>query len=95
MFVFDAFNANAFLKLTGPATAITNHPAFFTVTDGQTGKPVAGATLSGPASLSFLGGVVSNGNGEFGVAFHVPGTFALKASKLNAIRSNAFTVQVS
>ena len=93
MFAFDAFNANAFLELTGPATAIHNQPAFFTVTDGQTGKPVAGASLSGPAGVGVLGGV-SSGNGEIVVTFHLSGTFALKASKLNAIRSNVFTVHV-
>ena len=46
-FAFDAFNANVFLKLTGPVAAHVNVPVQLTVTDGQTGNPVAGASVDG------------------------------------------------
>ena len=91
-FAFDTFNANAFLKLTGLAIAIYNPPAFFTVTDGQTGKPVAGATLNGGT----LGGV-SNDNGQISssVIFHLDGPFEVKATKPHAILSNGVTILVA
>ena len=91
LFAFDAFNANAFLKLTGPATAFHGRPAFFTVTDGQTGKPVAGATVD--AGLGSSGGT-SDDNGQILVFFAVTGPREVKAMKPGAIRSNQVVVQV-
>ena len=93
LFAFDAFNANAFLKLTGPATATPNRPAFFTVTDGQTGKPVAGATLAvkGPGAPA-VG--TSDSNGQVSVTFQLLSVVQVKATRPGSIRSNQLTVLV-
>jgi len=85
LFAFNAFNANAFLKLTGPSTAHKGHPVIFTVTDGQTSKPVAGATVDGQTS---------NANGQVSVTFTNDGRQTVKATKSNAIRSNKLTIIV-
>ena len=86
LFAFNAFNANAFLKLTGPTTAHVGHPVVFTVTDGQTSKVVAGATVDGQTS---------DASGHVSVTFTHPGRQSVKATKSNAIRSNKVTVIVS
>ena len=44
LYAFNAFNALFILKHTSPSTANVNFPVILTVTDGQTGKPVAGWT---------------------------------------------------
>ena len=93
LFAFDAFNANAFLKLTGPGTAIVNQPTFFTVTDGQTGKPVAGATLDVGPGASAAG--TSDSNGQVSAIFMAVNTLhQVKASKPGSIRSNRVTLIV-
>ena len=88
LFAFDAFNANAFLKLTGPATARINKMFFVTVTDAQTGKPVAGAAVS-------FGISDANGNVPFNLGFTRIGVQKFKATKPGAIRSNEITIVVS
>jgi hypothetical protein len=85
LFAFNAFNANFFLKLTGPATAHHGVPVTLTVTDGQTGNPVAGATVDG---------VTTDASGHATVTFAHIGAQHLKATKADAIRSNQLTVLV-
>jgi hypothetical protein len=85
LFAFDAFNANAFLKLTGPVTAHVNKPVVLTVKDGQTGDPVAGATVVGQTT---------DASGHVSVTFTHPGLEKLKATKTGAIRSNQINVIV-
>jgi len=85
LFAFNAFNANAFLKLTGPTTAHVGTPITLTVTDGQTGKPVAGATVDGQTS---------DANGLVTITFTNHGRETVKATKLDAIRSNKLTIVV-
>jgi len=86
LFAFDAFNANAFLKLTGPASAHGNTPVVLTVTDGQTGNPVAGATVNGGTT---------DASGHVTVTFTHPGLQKVKATKANTIRSNQLTIVVT
>lgn len=86
LFAFNAFNANAFLKLTGPSTAHVGQPVIFTVTDGQTSKPVAGATVDGQTS---------DPNGQVSVTFTHDGRQTVKATKSGAIRSNKLTIHVN
>jgi len=86
LFAFNAFNANAFLKLTGPSTAHKGQPVTLTVTDGQTTKPVAGATVNGQTS---------NASGQVTVTFTQDGRQTVKATKSNAIRSNKITIIVT
>ena len=59
-----------------------NFPIIFAVTDGQTGNPVAGATVNGPTT---------DANGKVSVTFTQVGTQEVKATKPGAIRSNQIT----
>ncbi|KAF9479631.1 hypothetical protein BDN70DRAFT_858214 [Pholiota conissans] len=85
LFAFDAFSKTHFLKLSGPATTRAGHPTAFTVLDGMTGAPVAGASVHGETSAA---------DGTVEVTFVAPGKKSLKASKSDSIRSNAVNVVV-
>ena len=85
LFAFDAFNKDHFLKLTGPTTARLGIPVVFTVTDGSTGSPVAGADVNG---------ATSDASGHVSVTFAHAGTTQVKATQADSIRSNAVTVVV-
>ena len=85
LWAFDAFNAVNFLKLNGPQTARRNQPVVLTVTDGQTGRPVAGAEVDGHTS---------GADGKIIVTFAKAGVNGVKASKQSAIRSNKVDILV-
>ena len=85
LFAFNAFNANFFLKLEGPSTAHRGVPVVLTVTDGQTGKPVPGATVDGSTT---------DASGHVSVTFPHFGVQELKATKADAIRSNQLSILV-
>ena len=85
LYAFNAFNALYFLKLVGQPTATVGWTTLLFVTDGQTGKPVAGATVNG---------LTSSANGEISIVFTQVGTQYLKATKSDAIRSNQISIKV-
>lgn len=85
LWAFDAFNANAFLKLTGPVTTRVNKDVVLTVTDGSSGSPIEGAAVDGK---------VTDVNGHVTLTFTTPGVKTLKAEKESAIRSNGLVVLV-
>ena len=85
MWAFDAFNANAFLKLDGPITAGINEPVILTVTNGSSGLPIEVATVDGQ---------ISDSNGHVTLIFASSGVQTLKAEKAAAIRSNRVTIAV-
>lgn len=74
---------DAFLELEGQRVLATGQIGVFTVTDGSTGKPVAGASV---------GGKLSDEAGHVALAFTDAGEHGLKASKNNTIRSNELVV---
>ena len=86
LFAFDAFNKAHFLKLTGPESAHIGIPVVLTVTDGQTGRPVAGADVNGDTS---------DANGHVSVTFTHAGQHTVKAQKSDSIRSNQLTILVT
>jgi len=86
LWAFDAFNANAFLKLSGPNFAPVNTPVVLTVIDGQTGNPVAGATVDGGTT---------DASGHVSVTFTHHGPQKLKATKPGTIRSNQITIVIT
>jgi len=86
LFAFNAFNAEHFLKLTGPQISVTGRPITVKVTDGTTGEPIGGALV---APVGASGGVDTNSNGEATITFSHPGLTRLKASKAGSVRSNA------
>lgn len=85
LFAFNAFDADHFLKLTGPLLSVAGHPITVKVTDGSTGEPIAGA-LVGP--VNGTPGAETNTKGEATITFKRPGLESLKASKPGSIRSN-------
>ena len=85
LFAFNAFNAVHFLKLVGPATAHVGHPVVLTVTDGQSGSAVAGASVRAQTS---------DANGHVSVVFTQAGQHDVKAMKSDSIRSSALTIHV-
>jgi len=86
LWAFNAFNAEFFLKATGPERAHRNRPVVYTVIDGMTGNPVEGATI---------GGATTDANGHATVVFHSDGLHSLKAEHANSIRSNAVETVVT
>jgi hypothetical protein len=89
LFAFDAFNKQHFLKLTGSHVARTGQPTTVTVTDGQTGQPIAGATV-GP--INNTGSATTDAHGKAQVTFQNGGLKRLKAERADSIRSNALLV---
>ncbi|KAF8972319.1 hypothetical protein BDZ97DRAFT_1901378 [Flammula alnicola] len=85
LFAFDAFSKAHFLKLSGPKEAHAGKPAVFTVTDGTTGAPVAGADIDGQTS---------DANGKVSVTFGKTGLNGVKATKSDSIRSNQVEILV-
>lgn len=86
LWAFDAFNKNAFLKVEPHAIAAKKgETKTVTITDGQTGAPVQGALIDG---------VTTDANGKAVLTFPKRGVFKYKATKSDAIRSNALVVVV-
>lgn len=83
LWAFDAFNAAAFLKLTGPKVVKKGKSFVVTVINGLTGEAVAGVSVGG-ATTDLLGKatVVLNKSGN------------LKAEKTGTVRSNELKVKV-
>jgi len=85
LWAFDAFEKSHFLKATGPEIVVKGKSATYTVVDGQTGSPVAGASI---------GGATTDQNGKAIVTFHSAGLKELKATESSSIRSNLVTTIV-
>ena len=66
-------------------TAHLGKPVILTVTDGQTGRPVAGADVDGDTS---------NAAGDVSVTFSELGQQTAKATKADSITSNQVTILV-
>lgn len=92
LFAFDAFSKQHFLKMTGRHVAKIGRQITVAVRDGQTGQPIAGATV-GP--IGNTGTSTTNAKGEAQVTFRTRGVKRLKAERPDSIRSNALTVVVA
>jgi hypothetical protein len=90
LFALGDVYSQPLLRLSGPARAPLDVPVSFSVTDGKTGTPAANATVAGLGSAA-----ASAADGSATIAFAAPGLVTLKASRADAIRSNALTVCVS
>lgn len=73
------------LALDGPGSADVGQPVTFTVTDAANHSPVAGADVDGQ---------LSDAAGHATLSFDSPGTQRFKATRANAVRSNAVAVCV-
>ena len=87
LWAFDAFNKKAFLKVEPSRVAVRQGKSVTVkVTDGASGIPVAGAVIDG---------VTTDENGDATLTFEDKGLFTLKATKADAVRSNALRVFVA
>jgi hypothetical protein len=85
LFAYDFFSKVHLLKLTGPGSANTGEAVRVTVTDGQNGSPVAGASV---------GGQVTGADGAATLSFAGTGVHPLKAESPDSVRSNTLAVCV-
>ena len=85
LFGYDFFSKAHLLKLAAPASAQTGDPVTVTVTDGQDGSAVAGASV---------GGAVTGADGKAQVTVSQAGSQRLKAERADSLRSNAAVVCV-
>jgi hypothetical protein len=89
LWAFNAFNAEHFLKLSGPNFSLTGHPTTVKVTEGSDGEPIAGALVEAPNGTQEA---ETNAKGEATITFRHPGLVFLKASKPGSVRSNSLIV---
>ena len=85
LWAFDGFSKQHVLRLAGPGSARTGEPVSVTVTDGQDGSKLSGASVNGS---------VSGTDGRATLAFRDPGIYVLKAERADSIRSNALRLCV-
>lgn len=85
LFAYDFFSKAHLLKLVGPGSANTGEAVRVTVTDGQNGTPVAGASV---------GGQVTGADGGATLTFGTTGVYPLKAESPDSVRSNTVAVCV-
>jgi len=85
LFAYDFFSKAHLLKLAGPGSANTGEAVRVTVTDGQNGTPVAGASV---------GGQVTGPDGGATLTFTTTGVHPLKAESPDSVRSNTVAVCV-
>ena len=87
LWAFDAFNKNNFLKVEPKTATLTvGSSQVFTVTDGQTGNPISGATFNG---------LITNSQGQVTYVATQAGNFRIKATRSDSIRSNAAMITVT
>ncbi len=85
LFGFDFFSKAHLLKLEGPGVALVGGQIAVKVTDGQDGSAVSGASV---------GGVNTGADGTATLSLNQSGTFRLKATRADSLRSNALDVCV-
>lgn len=85
LFAYDYFSKTHLLRLSAPQRAETGQPVSVLVVDGQTGAPVANATVHGAQTAA---------DGRAVLSFSTPGTRRLKAERADSVRSNAAEVCV-
>jgi hypothetical protein len=88
LYAYDFFSKAHLLRLDGPPRAATGRPFEVTVTDGQSGAPIDGASVAGASSPTDAAGHAS-------VAVNAPGIAPLKAERADSVRSNAISVCAS
>jgi hypothetical protein len=97
LWAYNYFNLKHLLSLTGPASANEGSPITVHVVDGQTGAPIAGATIGediAGATTTLPGSPTTNAEGNATVTLAHTGTVELKATQPESVRSNAIGVCV-
>jgi hypothetical protein len=97
LWAYNYFNLGHLLNLTGPTSVEVGAPFKVKVSDGQTGEPVAGASIG--EDVEGVTGTISSStatdaNGEATVTLNQAGTVKLKATQAESVRSNGLSVSV-
>jgi hypothetical protein len=97
LWAFDAFNKSYFLELSvsSQATAVVGGHASFTVIDGTTGIPIAGAVVAVVGDTSGSETATTDASGVAVITFVSSGAKSFKASRDDSIRSDAIQITVS
>jgi hypothetical protein len=85
LWAYDLFAKKHILRLSGPSRIRAGRPFTVKVVDGQTNRPVAGASV---------GGRKTGANGIAKLRYRHIGTKRLKASEPTSVRSNQIKVKV-
>jgi hypothetical protein len=97
LWAYNYFNLSHLLSLTGPASANVGGPITVHVVDGQTGTPIAGAAIGedvAGVTTTIPGSSPTDAEGNATVTLAHTGTFKLKATQPESVRSNAIAVCV-
>jgi hypothetical protein len=97
LWAYNYFNFKHLLSLSGPADASEGSPITVHVVDGQTGAPIAGATIGedlAGVTMSLPGAPTTNASGDATVVLAHAGSVSLKATQPESVRSNAISVCV-
>jgi hypothetical protein len=97
LWAYNFFNLTHLLRLSGPASAEVGVPFTVHVADGTSGAALSGAALgetSGGVTSALPGGPATDAAGDATVVLTRPGTFTLKATRADSVRSNGIPVCV-
>jgi hypothetical protein len=97
LWAYNYFNLPHLLDLTGPAGVGGGTPFTVHVTDGQTGAPIAGASIGedvAGVTTPIPGTATTDANGNATLALAHAGTVTLKATQPESVRSNRLVVCV-
>jgi hypothetical protein len=97
LWAYNYFNLKHLLSLSGPSSAEVGVPFTVHVIDGQTGQPIAGATLGEDVNgmtTPIPASPVTDASGNATVMLTHVGTVKLKATQPESVRSNGLTVNI-
>jgi hypothetical protein len=97
LWAYNYFNLPHLLSLTGPVAAEAGSPFTVHVADGQTGEPLAGASIgevSGGVTTPIASTAPTDARGDVTIVIARPGVVTLKATRSDAVRSNGLVVCV-
>lgn len=97
LWAYNYFNLPHLLSLTAQASANTGAPIAVHVADAQTGAAIAGAAIGedvAGVTTTIPGSPLTNAEGNATVVLAKAGTFKLKATQAESVRSNGFVVCV-
>jgi hypothetical protein len=97
LWAYNYFNLPHLLSLAGPSAAEAGGPFTVHVADGQTGEPLAGASIAevaGGVTTPIASTAPTDVRGDTTVVLARAGVATLKATRSDAVRSNALAVCV-
>jgi hypothetical protein len=97
LWAYNYFNLGHLLSLTGPASADAGASFTVHVADGRTGEPIAGASIGQLASgvtTTIPSSPLTDASGNATISLSTAGSFKLKATQPESVRSNALQICV-